>query len=328
MVVTFVEAPMAGDCILITGVTGFVGQLLCERLLIDGLSVRGAARQQSFSVGHGYDRIVVGNIDGATNWSAALVGVRVVVHLAARVHVRRESVDDPLGEFRQVNVDGTLNLARQAADAGVSRLVFLSSVKVNGEMTHSGRPFTEDAIPNPRDPYGVSKYEAELGLANIAENSDMEVTIIRPPLVYGPGVKANFASMMYLVGKGIPLPFGAICHNFRSLVGLDNLVDFISLCISHPAAANQTFLVSDGEDLSTAELLRRVGFALGRPARLVWVPLVLLRVGALALGKHAIAQRLCTSLQVDIKKGRKLLGWKPPISVDEGLRRVTLSLVL
>lgn len=319
---------MAGNCILVTGATGFVGPRLCNRLHIDGVFLRGAVRKLPSGISDGLDSIAVGDIDGSTDWCDALSGVRTVVHLAARVHVMEESADDPISEFRRVNVDGTLNLARQAAAAGVSRLVFLSSVKVNGEMTRLGRPFTEGKIPSPSDPYGISKHEAELGLANIAEESGMEVTIIRPPLVYGPGVKANFASMMRLVGKGIPLPLGAVCHNYRSLVGLDNLVDFISLCISHPAAANQTFLVSDGEDLSTAELLRRVGFALGRPARLVWFPVALLRFGALMLGKRSIAQRLCDSLQVDISKGRKLLGWKPPVSVDEGLRRVAASMIV
>jgi len=256
---------------------------------------------------------------GYRGWRAALAGVRVVVHLAARVHIMDESVKDPLSEFRRVNVDGTLNLARQAAAAGVKRFVFLSSVKVNGEATQPGYPFTEQDPPAPQDPYGISKHEAEEGLRKLAADTDMAVTIIRPPLVYGLGVKANFQSMLRWVNMGIPFPLGAL-NNRRSLVGLANLVDFILTCIDHPAAANQVFLVADGEDLSTTELLRRVGMALGKPARLIPVPTGILQLGAALLGKRAMVQRLCGSLQVDISKARELLGWSPPVSVDEGLR--------
>lgn len=219
-----------------------------------------------------------------------------------------------------MNVAGTLNLARQAASAGVERFVFLSSIKVNGEQTRPGQRFNPDDQPVPEDPYGMSKWEAELGLRKVAEESGMEVVIIRPPLVYGPGVKGNFASIQRLVARGLPLPLGAI-HNKRSLVALDNLIDLIITCVDHPAAANQVFLVSDGEDLSTSELLRRVGSAMGRPARLLPVPSALIYLGATILGKKAIAQRLLGSLQVDISKARDLLDWDPPISVDEGLRR-------
>lgn len=247
--------------------------------------------------------------------------VEQVVHLAARVHVMNDKSSDPLVEFRRVNVDGTANLARQAAAAGVKRFVFLSSIKVNGEFTEVGQPFTADAVPEPKDPYGVSKYEAEQLLRHIASAAGMEVVIIRPPLVYGPGVNANFESMMRWLARGMPLPLAAVTNNRRSLVSLDNLVDLIVTCLSHTKAANQTFLASDGEDLSTADLLRRMGVALGQPARLINLPEVLLKVSATLLNRPGVYQRLCSSLQVDIAKTRQLLGWEPPVSVDEGLRR-------
>jgi nucleoside-diphosphate-sugar epimerase len=211
-------------------------------------------------------------------------------------------------------------LAEAAAAAGVRRFIFISSIKVNGEATLPGAPYTAEAQPAPADPYGISKLEAEQGLRALAADTGLEVVIIRPPLVYGPGVKANFLSMMRWLHKGVPLPFGAI-HNRRSLVALDNLVDLLVTCIDHPGAANQTFLVSDGEDLSTSELLRRMGFALGRPARLLPIPSRLLDVAAAMLGKTALAQRLCGSLQVDIGKTRELLNWSPPVGVDEALRK-------
>ncbi len=262
----------------------------------------------------------MGSVDGDTDWSVALSDVDVVVHLAARVHVMEDIADDPLVEFRKVNVDGTLNLARQAAAAGVKRLVFASSVKVHGEETAPGKAFVESDIPAPRDAYGQSKQEAELGLRQIASQSDMEVVIIRPPLVYGPGVKANFAALMRAVQRGWSLPLGAV-RNQRSLVGLDNLVDFIMICATHPRAANQTFLVSDGNDLSTPDLVRGLAQAAGVPARLLPVPPRLLGAGAALVGKSASVQRLCGNLQIDISKARDLLDWKPPVSVAEGLRR-------
>jgi len=232
----------------------------------------------------------------------------------------RDEVDDPLAEYRKVNVEGTLNLARQAVAAGVRRFVFLSSIKVNGEATAPGNPFHADDVPSPEDAYGVSKLEAEQGLILLAAETDMEMVIIRPPLVYGPGVKGNFASMIKLIDKGVPLPLGAI-YNKRSLVGIGNLVDLIIRCINYPAAANQVFLAGDGEDLSTTELLRAVGKAMGKSARLIPVPAGLLQFGATILGKRAMAQRLLGSLQVDISKTCELLDWKPPYRVEEGLRR-------
>jgi nucleoside-diphosphate-sugar epimerase len=304
---------------LITGAGGFVGKSLCAALAMRGLIVRVAMRTHQACVDD-FDGVVVGTIDANTEWSEALQGISTVVHLAARVHVMNDVSEAPLIEFRRVNVEGTLNLARQAAAAGVKRFVFVSSVKVNGESTRPGQPFTEADAPNPQDAYGQSKHEAEQGLCQIATDTGMEVVIIRPPLVYGPGVKANFAALMRAVRRGLPLPLGAV-HNQRSLVALDNLVDFIVTCLTHPKAANQTFLVSDGQDLSTAELVRGMAQAAGVYARLLPVPVWALQAGALLLGKGDAVQRLCGNLQVDISKACRLLGWVPLVSVEEGLRR-------
>ena len=232
----------------------------------------------------------------------------------------RDKEANPLSAFRDANVKGTLNLAHQAAAAGVKRFVFLSSVKVNGECTQAGCPFTEADAANPKDAYAQSKHEAELGLRQLAAHSGMEVVIIRSPLVYGPGVKANFAALLRAVQHGWPLPFGAV-RNQRSMVGLDNLVDFIVVCTSHPKAANQTFLLSDGYNLSTPELVRGLALAAGVHARLLPVPMWVLQAGAMLLGKSNAVQRLCGNLEVDISKASNLLGWAPPVSVDEGLRR-------
>jgi nucleoside-diphosphate-sugar epimerase len=307
--------------VLVTGANGFVGKNLCNALENNGFSVHTAVRKpdrdkQSDS----YDEHVIGDIDKHTNWNESLQGIDCVVHLAARVHVMHETVADPLEVFRAVNTDGTYNLARQAADNGVKRFIYLSSIKVNGEYTSAGKAFTADDVSTPSEPYSISKFDAEQQLGQLSIDTGMEVVIIRPPLVYGPGVKANFLSMMEWLYKGIPLPFGAI-HNKRSLVAVDNLVDLIVSCISHPAAANQIFLVSDGEDLSTTDLLRRTAEVLGKPARLLPVPRRFLEFGLKLLGKSDQAQRLCGSLQVDISKTRELLGWKPPVSVDEELRK-------
>lgn len=273
------------------------------------------------SLQHGAEAFAIGGLSSNTDWTEALRNVEQVVHLAARVHVISETSLDALAEFRHVNVEATTALARQAAAAGVSRFVFLSSIKVNGELTQAGQPFNAADEPAPQDPYGVSKHAAEQLLRQIAAETGMEVVIIRPPLVYGPRVKANFESMMCWLARGVPLPLAAVTQNRRSLVALDNLVDLIVTCLNHPAAANQTFLVSDGEDLSTVQLLKRTGAAMGRPARLFYMPPALLKLGATVLSKPAIYQRLCGSLQLDIAKTRQLLGWTPPVSVDEGLRR-------
>jgi nucleoside-diphosphate-sugar epimerase len=305
--------------LLITGSSGFVGKALCEQAVHHGLAINGAQRTCR-EVPSFIEPFVVGEINGVTDWGNALRDVNVVVHLAARVHVMHDTEADPLTVFRTVNVDGTLNLACQAAAAGVKRFVFVSSVKVNGESTIAGQAFTEDDVPNPQNAYGQSKFEAEQGLQQISAETGMEVVIIRPPLVYGPRVKANFASLMRAVKRGWPLPLGAV-HNLRSLVTLDNLVDFIVTCITHPQAANQTFLVSDGQDLSTTELVLGMAQAAGVPMRLLSVPVWALYAGASLLGKGDAVQRLCDNLQVDISKARSTLGWVPPVTVKEGLRR-------
>jgi nucleoside-diphosphate-sugar epimerase len=309
--------------ILITGVTGLVGKSLIKRLLADDDSRLLVAASRTGGGQRWPERVnpvVTGDLNPSTDWSSALNGVSVVVHCAARVHQMKDTVADPLTAFRAVNADGTLNLARQAAVAGVRRFVFLSSVKVNGDMTPPGRAFTEADAINQQDAYGQSKHEAEQGLRQLRANSGMEVVIIRPPLVYGPSVKANFAALMRAVQRGWPLPLGAV-HNQRSLVSLDNLVDFIVTCIIHPQAANQTFFVSDGHDLSTTELVHGMAQAAGLPSRLLPVPVWALKAVASLLGKGDVVQRLCGNLQVDISKARNFLGWVPPVSVQEGLRR-------
>lgn len=305
--------------ILLTGSTGFIGKSLVQKLTEQKTPITAAVRRNTDRLVDVVRQVPVGDLLPDTDWSQALSGIDVVIHLAARVHTMQDMDADPLTTFRRVNTISTLNLCRQAAAAGVTRFIFLSSIKVNGEHTALGEPFTADDIHIPTDPYGVSKYEAEQGLRELALQTGMELVIIRSPLVYGPGVQANFLSMMRWLSKGIPLPLGSIYDNQRSFVALDNLVDLISTCINHPAAANQVFLVSDGEDLSTTVLLQRLGFALGRSARLIPVPQQFLAISLTLLGKEAIAQRLCGSLQVDISKTCDMLNWAPPVSVDEAL---------
>ncbi|QGG79077.1 NAD-dependent epimerase/dehydratase family protein [Litorivicinus lipolyticus] len=305
--------------IAMTGATGFLGKRLLATLNAKPeVNLTALVRRPvDLTAAHIAE---VRSIDANTDWSLALTNQQVVIHAAARAHIMKEEALDPLTEYRRVNVDGTLNLARQSAVAGVKRFIFISSIKVNGEQTATETPFTSEDKPAPEDPYGISKSEAEQGLQQLAAETNMEVVIIRPPLVYGAGVKGNFASMIKLVKSGLPLPLGAI-HNQRSLVALDNLVDLITTCIDYPAAANQTFLVGDGQDLSTTQLLKGVAKAAGVPSRLIPVPASWIKMSAKLVGKQDMANRLLGNLQVDISKARNLLGWEPPISVEEGLRR-------
>lgn len=312
--------------ILVTGASGFVGSALVRRLATGGShSVIGAVRtlaHRGAPLGAKYDAVrrwvELGDLAGAELVPNLFADVDVVVHCAARVHVMHEVDTDPLAAFRAVNVNGTLKLAQATVLAGVKRFVFLSSVKVHGESTECGKPFTADAPLCPADPYSISKMEAEVALTALAAETGLEVVIVRPPLVYGPGVKANFHSMMVWLARGTPLPLGAI-SNRRSLVAVDNLVDLLTVCLDHPRAVGQAFLVSDGEDLSTTQLLRRLGVALEKPARLIPVPPVLLSGAGALLGKRVVIGRICGSLQVDIDKTRSLLGWSPPVTVDRAL---------
>lgn len=306
--------------VLLTGASGFVGAALRVRLLADPrYKLKSAVRKVGLSPLEGEEIVQIAGLDADTDWTHALRHVDVVVHTAARVHVMNDTEHDPLAAFRSINVEGTLRLARQAVAAGVSRFVFVSSIKVNGEGTLPGMSYRPDDPPAPMDPYGVSKAEAEEGLMQLSAESGLEVVIVRPVLVYGPGVKANFLSMMRWLDRGVILPFGSI-HNRRSLVALENLVDLLVVCCSHEAAAGQRFLVSDDEDLSTTMLLRRMAEALDKSARLIPVPSSWLSGAARLLGKKAISQRLCGSLTVDISKTRELLDWYPPASVDQALR--------
>lgn len=293
--------------ILVTGSTGFVGSALCDTLRARGSGVRAAVRH-----GAGDGQVNVGNLDGHTDWRAALAGCSTVIHLAARVHVMQDTEQDPMRAYREVNVDATVNLARQARAAGVQRFVFVSSVKVNGEAT-GAQPYRASDPPHPVDPYGVSKLEAEQALQQCARESGLDVVIVRPPLVYGPGVKANFRNLMKLVHLGVPLPFGRV-GNYRSMVALDNLVDLLIVCSSHPHAPGEIFMVSDGHDLNIAELVTLIASAMRKKLWLLPIPPAFLTRAAALLGKAAIADRLLGTLQVDIENTKAKLEWAPVVA--------------
>jgi nucleoside-diphosphate-sugar epimerase len=306
--------------VLVTGANGFVGQSLCKQFEADELSIRCVVRTANHAH-QGKTFFPVGDIGLNTDWSAALEGVEQVVHLASRAHITRESSTDPLGEYRRVNVEGTRRLVQQAIVAGVQRFVYVSSVKVNGEMT-TDSPYQEDDNPEPEDAYGISKWEAEQVLWDVTQGTGCEAVVLRPPLMYGPGVKANFLRLMHAVQRGIPLPFAAV-QNKRSLLYVDNLVDAIRVCLHHPQAAGQTFLVSDGEDVSTPELIRRIARALNRTARIVPVPMFLLQTGAALIGKTSAMNRLTGSLQINSHKIHQQLGWHPSFSMSQGLEETS-----
>lgn len=300
--------------ILVTGANGFVGSSLCKILLDRKIPFVGAVRKRTAE-----SQCEIGALTEFTNWSEALAECNAVIHLAARVHVMNDKSNNPLLAFRAVNVDATLNLARQAMHSGIKRFVFVSSVKVNGEET-AGKPFTSLDAPAPLDPYGQSKLEAEIALTALSRTTGLEVVIIRPPLVYGPGVRANFLKLMQLVKMGVPLPLGAI-YNRRSMVALDNLVDLLITCTHHPAAAGQTFMVSDDNDVSISELLRMLAIAMGKRSLLLPVPAGIIAGAAALLGKSAVANRLLGSLQVDIAHTKSVLGWQPVVTTQESLNK-------
>lgn len=303
-----------------TGAHGFVGEEVCRQLLEKGAIVTAATRTLApvaLDEERGFRQVPLGNFGTETDWSSVLQGVEVIIHLAARVHVMQDSSADPLAEFRQVNVAATAALARAAAASGVRRFIFLSSIKVNGEKSDE-HPLTERDAPNPQDPYGISKWEAEQVLKDIAAETGMQLVILRPPLVYGPNVRANFLRLLRWVDQGVPLPLAAI-HNRRSMIYLGNLVDAITTCVDHPDVAGNTYLLSDGEDISSSDLIRQLAGAFGKPARLWALPQALLRLlGGLA-GKGAEVDRLLGSLQIDASKFRVETNWVPPFTLQQGL---------
>jgi nucleoside-diphosphate-sugar epimerase len=311
--------------VLVTGGSGFLGRAVLQRLLdTDKHPLVAAVRSAKLNFPVDVRVEVAGELGPDTDWMNCVKGVDVVIHCAARAHVMKDKLADPLAEYRKVNVQGTLALGKRAAQAGVQRFVFISSIKVNGDRTVPRHAFRADDVPAPHDAYGLSKLEAEQGLMSLARETGMEVVIIRPPLVYGPGVKGNFAAMVNWMRKGIPVPLGAV-YNQRSLIALDNLVDFIALCADRersPPAANEVFLVCDGEEISTTELLRRVGMAYGVKTRLMPMPLQWIRTTANLMGKGDVADRLLGSLVIDASKARNFLGWMPITSMDEQLKKM------
>lgn len=305
--------------VLVTGATGFVGRALCAYLTANRHRVIPAVRREAGLA----NEVVVGDLGLSTDWRIALAGCDAVVHLVARVHVMNDPAPDPEALYRATNTQAALNLARQAADAGVKRFVFISSIKVNGEGREAA--YRENDVPAPVGAYALSKWEAEQGLHRIAQETELEVAILRPPLVYGPGVKANFLHLVQTVQKGWPLPLGAI-HNRRSLLYLGNFVDAIQLCVEHPAAAGKTFLLDDGEPVSTPDLIRALAHAMGRPVRLLAVPVGVLELAGALLGKRAAVARLAGSLYVDSSAIRSRLGWTPPFSMEAGLAATVAAL--
>ena len=310
--------------ILLTGATGFVGNRLLSMLKQQGHHCRAAVRRPSSTVDVLTESVVVGDIDAQTDWSKAVEGMDVVVHLAARVHIMHDQADNPLLEFRKINLDGTRSLAEAAVAAGVKRLVYVSSIKVNGEETKQ-KAFTPQDVPAPSDPYAIAKWEAEKALQAISRTSGLEVVIVRPPLVYGPGVKANFLNLIKLVRKRIPLPLAGI-KNKRNLVSLDNLASLLMACCVHPAAPGHVFLAADDEAVSTAELISRIAGAFGQRSPVFYFPPAILHWATSILGKQKVWRRLSGSLQVDNSDAKTVMGWQPVSSMDEELKRIADSM--
>jgi len=302
--------------VLVTGANGFVGSALCKVLAEKGVQVTAVTRHSVTSSDN--LSIVNKDITKDTNWKSTLENIQTITHLANRAHVMKESADNPYLAYKVINVDATINLARQAIEAGVGRFIYISSIKVNGERT-TNKPYTELDAPRPEDDYGKSKYEAEEALKALCKGTNMELVIIRPPLIYGPSVKANFLNLMNLCNKHIPLPFGCV-QNKRSLVYIENLTSFIMVCLTHPNAANETFLVSDNDDQSTASLIRAIKNTLNRPTLLLPVPIFALEFIFSALNKKNLLDRLINNLHVDTSKSQTLLDWHPPYSFKEGIR--------
>jgi nucleoside-diphosphate-sugar epimerase len=301
--------------IAVTGATGFVGRCLCREGRARGLTLRPLARSNP---GRDPDLVIVPTIGPSTDWTQALTGVEAVIHCAAHVHRIKENEADRRAGCLSVNRDGTVRLAEQAVAAGVRRLIFLSSIKVNGESTKPGEPFLVSTPPRPEDVYGSSKWEAEQALTRLAQRTGLELVIVRPPLVYGPGVRANFLRLMQLVASGAPLPFASV-ENRRSLVALENLVDLLLRCLDHPGSPGNTFLVSDGRDLSTPQLIEALAVALGTHARLLPAPAWLLHLVGRMAARSAEMDRLIGSLQVDIRHTCHTLQWSPPLPIETGL---------
>jgi nucleoside-diphosphate-sugar epimerase len=305
--------------ILVVGANGFIGRQLCAELVRRQYPVKGSVRGTTAGEALSYPVVRIADIGPETDWSEALQGIDVVIHLAARVHVMRDDTNDPLSEFRRVNTAGTEHLARCAADAGVRRLVFISSIGVNGSETIKGSPFLETCKPVPHSSYALSKWEAEQCLLEVSGKTGLEVVILRPPLVYGGDAPGNFEQMLKVLAKCVPLPL-ASASNLRSFIYVGNLVDALIACATHPAAAGKTYLVCDGEDISTPDLLRQLGDAMGFPVRLLPCPQFLLKLAGRLIGKSEQIDRLLSSLQVDSNKIRRELNWQPPFTLRQGLQ--------